>query len=956
MLRTSSDMARGRGAHRFTLLMLEHGETYVEDFSAYQVPIGKEDARKSRRIEGRLKLCSRSLVFDPQDISHAVLRFPFRDCTAIGDVEGGTDGNEELLYLVCNQTIEMREDNVVAPYNFKKERVEYRFSLKYVSLTIVLSRILELRSIADLSRAAHETQLASIIGRRKELIAFDHAWLESVYEKFLFEATVDRVSPLVANPGRVVITSSRLYFQAFNNISAEPCEKFRFDAIRRIVRRRFMLRHRGAEVFLDGGACVYLNFSSTDVRDLFYDTLLAQPGVQVADEHPHNATLRWQYGRMSNFDYLLHLNSLADRSFNDLTQYPVFPWVITDYISTKLDLTNPKSYRDLSKPIGALNPQRLELFKDRYDEMPDPKFLYGTHYSTPGYVLYYLVRIAPEYMLCLQNGKFDHADRLFHSVPETWSGVLSSPADVKELIPEFYAPPGDFLLNTEGLSLGVRQDKTVVNNVALPPWARDAHDFTSKLREALESDYVSESIHAWIDLIFGCKQRGDAAVKADNLFYYLTYEGAVNIDEITNPNERKAIEVQIEEFGQTPRQLFHDAHPRRLPKSHWAEYETAAKQAALVKSHAIPEPLHSPSPSPSLAPNAAVVDAVPRASLASRASSEDVLAPVHRNWIEPWGASVAIDAVAPPQSNGWRSLVGMRTVCTLKPHREPVTAVCLSEDGENVFSVSVDTLLKVHSVADKKQIRSISPSGSPLTSCALTSDGKTVLVGSYDNHVYQYSVEYGRVLEKKQLHDDAVSALCLRGGRLVTGSWDSGVRVWDYASLFGGRRGSIVDPSADFNEHDTAVTCLAITPDGQTAASGTRSGHVVVWDLKRSRSLWNADHGSAVVALALSPCARYIAIVFEESDQTVSVLQAPGIEHITLDTGASVRSLVWDGHIMLVGDVDGCVQLWDSDTRKRLASVTGVDGEPLTCLAISPSGRFVAAGTEGGSLCVWRVA
>jgi len=42
-----------------------------------------------------------------------------------------------------------------------------------------------------------------------------------------------------------------------------------------------------------------------------------------------------------------------------------------------------------------------------------PPFLYGTHYSTPGYVLFYLVRMAPEYMLCLQNGKFDAADRLF---------------------------------------------------------------------------------------------------------------------------------------------------------------------------------------------------------------------------------------------------------------------------------------------------------------------------------------------------------------------------------------------------------------------------------------------------------------------------------------------------------------------------------------------------------------
>ena len=46
--------------------------------------------------------------------------------------------------------------------------------------------------------------------------------------------------------------------------------------------------------------------------------------------------------------------------------------------------------------------------------MRGTKFLYGTHYSAPGYVLYYLVRAAPEYLLCLQNGKFDQPNRLFH--------------------------------------------------------------------------------------------------------------------------------------------------------------------------------------------------------------------------------------------------------------------------------------------------------------------------------------------------------------------------------------------------------------------------------------------------------------------------------------------------------------------------------------------------------------
>lgn len=51
--------------------------------------------------------------------------------------------------------------------------------------------------------------------------------------------------------------------------------------------------------------------------------------------------------------------SLADRTVNDLTQYPVFPWVVADYTSSTLDLSNSNTFRDLTKPIGALNPERL---------------------------------------------------------------------------------------------------------------------------------------------------------------------------------------------------------------------------------------------------------------------------------------------------------------------------------------------------------------------------------------------------------------------------------------------------------------------------------------------------------------------------------------------------------------------------------------------------------------------
>ena len=56
---------------------------------------------------------------------------------------------------------------------------------------------------------------------------------------------------------------------------------------------------------------------------------------------------------MTNFDYLMQLNKLAGRTFNDLMQYPAFPFILANYVSKELDLTDPKSFRNLRKPISV---------------------------------------------------------------------------------------------------------------------------------------------------------------------------------------------------------------------------------------------------------------------------------------------------------------------------------------------------------------------------------------------------------------------------------------------------------------------------------------------------------------------------------------------------------------------------------------------------------------------------
>jgi len=207
-----------------------------------------------------------------------------------------------------------------------------------------------------------------------------------------------------------------------------------------------------------------LQFDMETERETIYDLIFKNTSSDCETNfNIEKYTKLWLEGKLSNYDYLIALNSVANRTRNDLSQYPVLPWVIANYESSFLDLTDPKNFRDLSKPIGALNEKRLESFRERYRLMPEPKFFYGTHYSNPAYVIGYLVRKYPQFMLKLHGGRFDHPDRLFSSIEVDWYICLTNPASLKELTPEFYEENTEFLLNFQNIELGVNNKNEKIN-------------------------------------------------------------------------------------------------------------------------------------------------------------------------------------------------------------------------------------------------------------------------------------------------------------------------------------------------------------------------------------------------------------------------------------------------------------------------------------------------------------
>lgn len=930
-------------ADRFNLLLLEPGEIYFEDFSVYYYPGGdfnKDPSSIPLRQKGRLKICSKSLVFDPLDPVFPILKFLFKDITDIGKTTAAlvqTEPSSEIIQLETKTCICMKEGNLSSPYVYIRHKKRYYFMLNFIEMNGVLPQIEQLRRAYTLNPNDSLLMISAIVQARQSQHKFNTSWIEDFYENIIHEETASKITPLVCNPGRLLLTSKRLYFQPFNNIEADPVLKIQLSHIKTLVKRRYLLRHVGIELFLgDNASDIYFVFTDQLQRDTMFKYIMEQDELHVSSDDQENMTIRWQSGALSNFDYLMYLNSKADRSYNDLTQYPVFPWVIQDYTSTTLDLENPKTFRDLSKPVGALDSQRLKQLKDRCDGMPEPKFLYGSHYSSPGFVLYYLVRVAPDYMLCLQNGKFDKPDRLFNCIQSTWNNCCTGYSDFKELIPEFYDSDGSFLDNRQDLNLGIKQDSSRVNNVELPPWANgSAADFISKCRQALECRNVSKQLHNWIDLIFGYKQRGEEAWKADNVFYYLTYEGAIDLDNIENMHERKVYESQILEFGQTPKQLFTKPHPKRNDSKNTSKNTTSINTSIWLEN------------------TTGNVTSKTTLDIDEIDSNDVGKSDIPSKILSDKNVKLSLD----PSLTPFHWLKNATLVNSVKLHKEAVHGCILTAQSENIFSVSQDTQLKVYSIENEQHLRCLNLSTMALSCCCSSDQEDFIFIGSWDNNIYTFSVAQSRIVDEKHAHDDAITCVRYKSNVLASSSWDSTVKVWSHDTS---HKKSSLTLLGEL-EHDTEVTSCDFTCTSNNnllLASATKDGIVMIWDVDSCMQLQQfAIHSESVSQVLLSEEGnRVFSCSFDKYMKVIDVNTE--VELYSKDIGEVVNCAEWDGQLVVMGCASGEVLVWDlikDSCMSRLQSSCSGSGGGVSCLAVSTVNETMVSGGDDGYIKIWKI-
>lgn len=456
--------------------------------------------------------------------------------------------------------------------------------------------------------------------------------------------------------------------------------------------------------------------------------------------------------------------------------------------------------------------------------------------------------------------------------------------DVKELIPEFFYL-ADFLENKSRFPLGNRGDGSPVHDVALPPWAKDACHFIHVNREALESEYVSQNLHHWIDLIFGYKQRGETAEEAFNTFYYLTYEGEVDLESIEDPLEREATESQIRYFGQTPSQLLRTPHPQRLQSSIFHFYYSFTSNSTSMS--CFPLPVTSTIP----------VVYVHSSSKRLITVSEDLTVTVYR-----WSDNSS--SHAPFTCKHHRSFTLPSQVWSQSPHaRQRDRGIGVSFLAHLNLTPRAFSILRGRDQSNSPNAMGGTSSGSA-SSTSTPSANPLLLTGMY--------------------WDSRARVHVIEGSRL--------------SALSTGGPGTPIPVAHALRHHDT-ITCLVVGQDDQFLVTGSADCTCIVW------SLWNRSPASSGPSTISSTVSSLNAGVANSNTSTLASSSMTTNESTPLPFEVSALGEASSG---ISGGVTGsAVGTW-TNLNPKIKHVLYGHHSPIVCVDVSSVLDVVVSASSDG--------
>ena len=310
--------------------------------------------------------------------------------------------------------------------------------------------------------------------------------------------------------------------------------------------------------------------------------------------------------KLSNYDLIIIINLLSNRSFNDIYQYPIFPLLFIynrKYNTGESNMIKEYVKRDMNKHIGLQTKTiqslkrkeeierayQISVLEVKENGLKNKDICYfNSHYSNALYVSTYLLRILP-YSFCsieiLGNG-FDDPNRLFSSIEDNFENAFSHKGDIRELIPEYFYFP-DMFINGNGLFFGKKRNGVLVDDVEMPEMRVNLNDLKGKkakneiinvdgdlkffefidiMRNELEKN---EHINDWLNNIFGQDQR---FLKFGNKVRLFRKESEINFD-INEVDLKDEITMKSVEFGLLPIQFFRNSVPKRTESNSYFSFD-----------------------------------------------------------------------------------------------------------------------------------------------------------------------------------------------------------------------------------------------------------------------------------------------------------------------------------------------------------------------------------------------
>lgn len=340
------------------------------------------------------------------------------------------------------------------------------------------------------------------------------------------------------------------------------------------------------------------------------------------------------------------------------------------------------------------------------------------------------------------------------------------------------------------------------------------------------------------------------------------------------------------------------------------------------------------------------------------------------------GIRLAINRIATPQNDppgpGTPPLLPNSITTTLKktfPVGHGTRSVAFSPDGQTVATGSFDNKVRLWDIASGLVRQELNHGGVPIVTGGISSlsfspDGRALASGGGTAlKVWNTLTGKTRWVDKGSLQDFCC-VVCSPDGKYVANGTAQG--FINIRSLVDGKPQHKVRKVFGLEvgtfTGTVALTLVAFSADSQTLVSA-RNRELKLWQCPSAELIKEASEGSAgllgaATCVALSPDGQTIASGYTSTgEDKVTLWDADTLRQRSLQTGGrGVLSLAFspDSRLLVTGAADGEVCLYSTTSGQLLRSLTKHDGQ-VHAVVFSPDGQFLASGSQDSTVRLWKL-